>query len=174
MARKSLYPDELPLDQGDPKASSHRQWLLDVNKAIADLQWMVSLLTGGYASDGVVAFGGSPGDTGKVEETSPASMSVNVNAFAVFHTNCPFRIDADSEIGPFTPPVSGSRIDLIEANVQSQSLTVILGDGSTSTPAASSDGGVPLASITIASSATSIVNANIADLRTFLNYIPST
>lgn len=174
MARKSLYPDELPLDQGDPKASSHRQWLLDINESIATLQWFVSILNSGYASNGVVAFGGSPADTGLVEETSPASMSVTVNQFAVFHTNCPYKVDADTEVGPFTPPGAGSRIDLIEANVVSQSIGVILGDGSTDTPAASSDGGVPLASITIASSATTIVDADIADLRSFLNYIPST
>lgn len=174
MASPSIFPPELPLDTGDPKASSHRAWLLNIHNSIASLQWFVAALSGGYNNNGVFAFGGTPENTGLVEETSPASMSLTVNAVAAMRTSCPVRIDSATEIGPFTAPVSGSRIDLIEVNVATQAIGIITGDGTTDTPAASTDGGVALASVTIGSTFTEIVNGDITDLRSFINYVPST
>ncbi len=169
------FPGAIPIDSGDRTAQNQRDWLEDVRLELTALRRVVSSLSGW--NDGVVAGGDNLLNSLKVQATTAPSMSVEVLAGEAIISKAAYSLAALDTSGAMTPPSGNPRIDVVQANLLTQDLTILTGveAGSPVAPTISADS-IKLAEITHQVGETVIKdtddatgNGYIDDARTVIN-----
>jgi hypothetical protein len=158
--------------QERPVASSKLNgWDDNIESALELLHNILALAWGG--GDGVIREA-TEHDL-KVVANSPADLGVTVSAGRAFISKFIYKLGDDTAAGPVTPPTSNPRIDLVQAELATWSVSIKTGEesGNPSPPSVSSDC-IALAQLDLRVGMTCIKdtddgqNGYIIDVRTFV------
>lgn len=159
------FPGPIPIEGGDDIAQSHLDWLIDLKQSTELFQNFMAM----YLNDAqnVVIPAGPEGiNVLKVIPDSPTSMEIKVTRGIAMVDRVPFSLLVTTLSVVLVAPTGNPRIDIVVAEPNGKTFTVITGveAGSPSAPATPT-GNLLLAELSIIVSQSSIELSDITDKR---------
>jgi hypothetical protein len=165
-AKTSWVFEERPVS-----SSKLNQWDDRIESALETAFFLLNQAWGGGSG---VLRGVGPGELG-VSATAPESLAVSVAPGYAFIDAFPFRLKAATNTAAIAPPLTEGRIDLVQADLATWSMTVKEGvEGASPSVPAVDAGAIALAELVLRPGMASIkdlddgVNGYVVDVRAFL------